>query len=110
MTRLGGLADEADALLTGIGVGSPVVAELLAAARLAGATGGKISGGGGGGAFVAFVPDRATGLSVLDAVSARLPAGTGSAALLGLDAGGATLLAERRWPAPFTRRVRLVPD
>ena len=47
--RLGALADEADELLASIGVGSPAVIELLAAARCAGATGGKISGGGGGG-------------------------------------------------------------
>ncbi len=107
--RLGALADEAGALLNGIGVGSPGVAELLAAARVAGATGGKISGGGGGGAFVAFVPDRATGLAVLDAVAARLPAGAGSAvALLALEPGGAAMLAGREWPAPVTRRVRII--
>lgn len=106
--RLGALADEAGALLNGIGVGSPVVAELLAAARAAGATGGKISGGGGGGAFVAFVPDSATGMAVLAAVAARLPAGAGSAvALLALERGGAAMLAGREWPAPVTRRVRL---
>ena len=107
--RLGALADEAGALLNGIGVGSPVVAELLAAARAAGATGGKISGGGGGGAFVAFVPDRATGLTVLDAVAACLRGGAGSAvALLALGPGGAALLAGREWPAPVTRRVRVI--
>ena len=108
--RLGALADEAGALLNDIGVGSPVVADLLAAARAAGATGGKISGGGGGGAFVAFVPDRATGVAVLDAVAARLPAGAGSAvALLALEPGGATMLTGREWPAPVTRRVRIIP-
>ena len=108
--RLGALADEADALLNGIGVGSPVVAELLAAARAAGATGGKISGGGGGGAFVAIVPDRATGMGVLDAVTERLPAGDGSAAaLLAVDENGAALLGDREWPAPVARRVRMIP-
>lgn len=108
--RLGALADEADALLNGIGVGSPVVAELLAAARAAGATGGKISGGGGGGAFVAFVPDRATGTAVLDAVTERLPAGDGSAAaLLAVNETGAEVLGDREWPAPVARRVRLIP-
>lgn len=107
--RLGTLADEAGALLNDIGVGSPVVADLLAAARAAGAAGGKISGGGGGGAFVAFVPDRATGMAVLDAVAARLPGGAGSAvALLALERGGAAMLAGGEWPAPVTRRVRIV--
>lgn len=108
--RLGALADEADALLNGIGVGSPLVTELLAAARLAGATGGKISGGGGGGAFVAFVPDRTTGLAVLDAVAERFPAGDlSAAALLEVNDAGAALLADRDWPAPVARRVRLIP-
>ena len=107
--RLGTLADEAGALLNDIGVGSPVVADLLAAARAAGATGGKISGGGGGGAFVAFVPDSATGVAVLDAVASRLPAGAGSAvALLALGPGGAAVLACREWPAPVTRRARVI--
>jgi len=106
--RLGALADEADELLDEIGVGSPAVAELLAAARAAGATGGKISGGGGGGAFVAFVPDRATGLAVLDAVAECFPAGdVAAAALLAVDETGAALLGDRDWPAPATRRVRL---
>jgi mevalonate kinase len=107
--RLGALADEADELLASIGVGSPAVVELLAAARCAGATGGKISGGGGGGAFVAFVRDRDAGLAVLDAVGDSLPTGDGSAAaLLAVDPAGVAVLADRGWPAPVTRRVRVI--
>lgn len=118
--RLGALADEADELLAGIGVGSPAVAGVLAAARSAGATGGKISGGGGGGAFVAFVPDRGAGLAALDAVGESLPAGeslpTGgslpggagaAAALLAVEPAGVTVLADRCWPAPVVRRIAL---
>lgn len=112
--RLGALADEADELLAGIGVGSPAVAGVLAAARSAGATGGKISGGGGGGAFVAFVPDRGAGLAALDAVGESLPAGESlpvgagaAAALLAVEPAGVTVLADRRWPAPATRRIAL---
>ena len=108
---LGALADEADELLGRIGVGSPVVAELLAAARFAGATGGKISGGGGGGAFLAFVDDRDAGRTVLDAVGARLPPGGDcAAALLAVERGGASVLATHGWPAPSTRRVTLLDD
>lgn len=112
--RLGALADEADELLAGIGVGSPAVAGVLAAARSAGATGGKISGGGGGGAFVAFVPDRGAGLAALDAVGESLPAGESlpggagaAAALLAVEPAGVTVLADRCWPAPFVRRIAL---
>lgn len=106
--RLGALADEADELLAGIGVGSPVVAGVLAAARSAGATGGKISGGGGGGAFVAFVPDRGAGLAALDAVGESLPGGAGAAAaLLAVEPAGVTVLADRCWPAPVVRRIAL---
>ena len=82
VASLGAIADEADQLLTGIGVGSPAVTEVLDAARFAGATGGKISGGGGGGAFIAFVQDRQAGRAVLDAVVDRLPTVGAAAALL----------------------------
>ncbi len=106
--RLGALADEADELLAGLGVGSPAVAGVLAAARAAGATGGKISGGGGGGAFVAFVPDRGAGLAALDAVGESLPVGAGAgAALLAVGPAGVTVLADRCWPAPVARRIAL---
>lgn len=110
--RLGALADEADALLTGIGVGSRAVAGVLRAARSAGATGGKISGGGGGGAFVAFAPDRPAGMAALDAVGESLLAGAGAgigsaAALLAVEPAGVTVVADRGWPAPAERRIAL---
>lgn len=111
--RLGALADEADALLTGIGVGSPAVAGALAVARSAGATGGKISGGGGGGAFVAFAPDRLAGMAVLNAVGESLLGGAGTgaaAALLAVEPAGVTVLADRAWPAPAETRIALAGD
>ncbi len=107
--RLGALADEADALLTGIGVGSPAVAGALAVARSAGATGGKISGGGGGGAFVAFAPDRLAGMAVLSAVGESLLFGA-AAALLAVEPAGVTVLAARGWPAPAETRIALAGD
>jgi mevalonate kinase len=48
---LGALADEAQAVLRGLGLSTPALEGLLAAGREAGALGGKLSGGGGGGAF-----------------------------------------------------------
>lgn len=107
---LGSLADEADALLSSLGVGSSVLAEILSVARFAGATGGKISGGGGGGAFLSFVPDQEIGSKVLSSVAEHLPAGQSAAALLCVSTGGAEVLATYGWPNSMVRRITLLDD
>lgn len=108
--KLGFLADEAHALLTIIGVGSTTVGELLQIARFAGATGGKISGGGGGGAFLAFVPDRETGLEVLNSIAKRLPVEGSAVGLLHVGINGVTVVVESKWPQVVIRRISLLDD
>lgn len=57
---LGSLADAAMATLHELGLSTSDLDFVLAAARRAGAMGGKLSGGGGGGAFYAVAPDKQT--------------------------------------------------
>jgi mevalonate kinase len=56
LEQLGRLMDENHALLTLIGVSSPELERLVAAARGAGAAGAKLSGGGRGGNMIALAP------------------------------------------------------
>ena len=65
--RLGPLMDENHALLQEIGVSSPELDALVAAARSAGALGAKLSGGGRGGNMIALVTE-ATASQVVDAL------------------------------------------
>ncbi len=109
-SKLGFLADDAHDLLTIIGVGSATVSELLEIARFAGATGGKISGGGGGGAFLAFVPDRETGLEVLNSIAKRLPLEGSAVGLLHVGMNEVTVVAESKWPDVVIRRISLLDD
>ena len=67
--RLGPLMDENHALLQEIGVSSPELDALVAAARSAGALGAKLSGGGRGGNMIALVTE-ATASQVADALRA----------------------------------------
>ena len=67
--RLGPLMDENHALLQEIGVSSPELDALVAAARGAGALGAKLSGGGRGGNMIALVTE-ATASQVADALRA----------------------------------------
>jgi mevalonate kinase len=64
-TALGAAFDANQRLLEMLGVSSPAIAALTAAARAAGACGAKLTGGGAGGAIVAVAADG-------DAVAARL--------------------------------------
>ncbi len=67
--EIGPLMDENQALLREIGVSSPELETLIAAARVAGATGAKLSGGGRGGNMIALVtPESAA--AVADALRA----------------------------------------
>jgi len=62
--ELGPLMDENQALLREIGVSSPELERLIAAARDAGATGAKLSGGGRGGNMIALVtPETAVAVA-----------------------------------------------
>jgi mevalonate kinase len=56
--RLGPIFDRNHALLCRIGVSTPTLDRLVAAARAAGAAGAKLSGGGGGGNLIALVDAR----------------------------------------------------
>lgn len=57
--RLGALADQAQATLETLGLGSPAHRTLIDEGRRLGAAGGKLSGAGGGGAFFLLFPDDA---------------------------------------------------
>ena len=57
LSALGRAFDDNQALLETIGVSSPEVEKLVAAARRAGAVGAKLTGGGGGGAAIALAED-----------------------------------------------------
>jgi len=59
--ELGPLFDRNQALLAQIGVSTPALERLMAAARAAGAGGAKLSGAGGGGNIIALVEDEAVG-------------------------------------------------
>jgi len=62
--QLGSLMDENQALLEEIGVSSPELETLVAAARRAGALGAKLSGGGAGGNMIALTtPNNAAGIA-----------------------------------------------
>ena len=56
--RLGELFDRNHLLLRKIGVSTPLLDELVAVARKAGASGAKLSGGGGGGNIIALVTEE----------------------------------------------------
>lgn len=56
VSALGKLMDENQEILEAMGVSSPELAGLIAAARAAGAWGAKLSGAGGGGNMIALVP------------------------------------------------------
>jgi mevalonate kinase len=58
LTRLGGLFDEAQEILAGLGLSTPTLDVLIDDARRAGAAGAKLTGAGGGGAVVAVAPGR----------------------------------------------------
>jgi mevalonate kinase len=58
LRRLGGLLDEAQEGLAGLGVSSPLIERLCAAARAVGAWGAKLTGAGGGGCVIALAPGR----------------------------------------------------
>ncbi|MBK9032445.1 MAG: mevalonate kinase [Myxococcales bacterium] len=55
---LGAAMDEAHAHLAALGVSTPGLDAMVAAARAAGALGAKLTGGGGGGAVIALAPGR----------------------------------------------------
>ena len=55
---LGAAMDEAHDHLAALGVSTPGLDALVAAARAAGALGAKLTGGGGGGAVIALAPGR----------------------------------------------------
>lgn len=78
MTALGPLLDTNQELLNAIGVGSPELDRLCAAARAAGALGAKLSGGGRGGNMIALVePDQIERTAqALEAAGARRVVGT----------------------------------
>jgi mevalonate kinase len=64
VAALGPLMDENQSLLAEMGVSSPELEHLIAAARDAGALGAKLSGAGGGGNVIALVtPDKAQGIA-----------------------------------------------
>jgi mevalonate kinase len=56
---LGHLMDCAQGVLNGLGVSTPTLERLVAAARGAGALGAKLTGAGGGGAAIALAPENA---------------------------------------------------
>lgn len=56
--RLGAAMDEAHGRLAALGVSTPRLCAMVAAARDAGALGAKLTGGGGGGAVIALAPGR----------------------------------------------------
>jgi mevalonate kinase len=60
-TQLGPLMDQNQAVLVEMGVSSPELAQLIAAARAAGAAGAKLSGGGRGGNMIALVAPETAG-------------------------------------------------
>jgi len=59
LPELGRAFDENQALLEALGVSSPGIGTLVAAARAAGASGAKLTGGGAGGAVIALADDPA---------------------------------------------------
>ena len=67
--ELGALANEAQSLLSKIGVSDSYQDSLLEAGKVAGATGGKMSGAGGGGAFFLVCPNRPIAEQVFDVIS-----------------------------------------
>ena len=67
--ELGALANEAQSLLSEIGVCDSYQNCLLEAGRVAGATGGKMSGAGGGGAFFLVCPNKTIAGQVFDVIS-----------------------------------------
>jgi mevalonate kinase len=69
--HLGGAFDRNQALLEALGVSTPEVEALVAAARRAGACGAKLTGGGGGGAVVAVGPDPEELAAALSRTGAR---------------------------------------
>jgi len=81
LERLGPLLDENQAHLREIGVSSPELERLIAAAKRAGAAGAKLSGGGRGGCMIALV-DAETQKAVQAALTAA-----GAAAVLVSDVG-----------------------
>lgn len=74
--KLGSLADDAHRTLAGLGLSSPQMDMLLEEGRLAGGSGGKLSGAGGGGAFYLVAPDEETALTIAAALR-RTIAGLG---------------------------------
>ena len=71
---LGTLADHAQRLLAGLGLGDREQERLLHAGRSAGAAGGKLSGAGGGGACFLVCRDATTAACVLAAIRAHATA------------------------------------
>ncbi len=69
-TALGPLMDENHALLQQMGVSSPELDALVAAARQAGALGAKLSGGGRGGNMIALAPDPTVAQAIAQALRA----------------------------------------
>mgnify|MGYP003328063196 CR=1 FL=1 len=67
--ELGALANEAQSLLSEIGVCDSYQDCLLEAGKAAGATGGKMSGAGGGGAFFLVCPNKTIAAQVFDVIS-----------------------------------------
>ncbi|HEY57008.1 MAG TPA: mevalonate kinase [Anaerolineae bacterium] len=65
---LGPLMDENHALLRRMGVSSPKLDALVAAAKAAGALGAKLSGGGRGGNMIALAPDEASAQRIAHAL------------------------------------------
>jgi mevalonate kinase len=79
--RLGALLDKDHTLLQLIGVSSPELDQLVAAARDAGALGAKLSGGGGGGIMLALVtPANAENVGACDPHRPRRERGRGTIA------------------------------
>jgi mevalonate kinase len=69
MGELGTLMNENQALLGELGVSSPELDRLIAAARSAGAQGAKLSGGGGGGNMIAYTSDETRLSTIQDALT-----------------------------------------
>ena len=67
--ELGALANEAQSFLSEIGVCDSYQDSLLEAGRVAGATGGKMSGSGGGGAFFLVCPNKPVAEQVFEVIS-----------------------------------------
>ena len=68
---LGAVADRAHRMLAELGLGDPAQERLLRAGRIAGASGGKLSGAGGGGACFLVCPDAHTAARVLAAIGGQ---------------------------------------